>query len=296
MASLPSRARPVAAIRQRPLERYIAALETIAAANTSGLALTELAQCCHLPAATTYRILQGLLSANLIMARPGRSKEYVVGPRLFRLLHAGIGDSWLQMAAQPILDRLVEELNETCFVTQLVGKKVISIAWAVPDDGLRNKVYPGDVMPPHAAASAKAILAYQDDAFVPHILGVREQFTTRTKTELARIREEYVRVRRDGFAMCWDEMDIGLGAIACPIAVEGLGVQYAVAVTSLTSRLEKRPIKEIVALLTRAATELRQSIECGSSDTGSLNRLKRRPARATTGVASPARKRQRSRR
>jgi DNA-binding IclR family transcriptional regulator len=221
----------------------MAALETIATANASGLALTELAQCCQLPAATTYRILQGLLDANLIMVRPGRSKEYVAGPRLFRLLHAGIGDSWLQMAAQPILDQLVEELNETCFVTQLVGKKIISIAWAVPESGLRKKVYPGDVMPPHAAASAKAILAYQADAFVPHILGERERFTQQTKTELARIKEEYLRVRRDGFAMCWGEMDEGLGAIACPIAVEGLGVQYAVPVTGVTKRLEKWPIK-----------------------------------------------------
>ena len=226
----------------------MAALETIAAANTSGLALTELAECCQLPAATTYRILQGLLDANLIMVRPGRNKEYVVGPRLFRLLHAGIGDSWLHIAAQPVLDGLVQELNETCFVTQLVGKKVISIAWAVPESGLRNKVYPGDVMPPHAAASAKAILAYQADALVPHILAVRERFTRQTKTELARIKEEYVRVRRDGFAMCWGEMDEGLGAIACPVEVEGLGVQYAVAVTGLTKRLERRPIKETVAL------------------------------------------------
>ena len=244
----------------------MAALETIAAANTSGLALTELAECCQLPAATTYRILQGLLDANLIMVRPGRNKEYVVGPRLFRLLHAGIGDSWLHTAAQPVLDGLVQELNETCFVTQLVGKKVISIAWAVPESGLRNKVYPGDVMPPHAAASAKAILAYQADALVPHILAVRERFTRQTKTELARIKEEYVRVRRDGFAMCWGEMDEGLGAIACPVEVEGLGVQYAVAVTGLTKRLERRPIKETVALLKQAAAQLRHCIERGSRD------------------------------
>jgi DNA-binding IclR family transcriptional regulator len=275
MASLPSRRNPAAASRQRPLERYVAALETIAAASASGLALTELAQHCQLSAATTYRILQGLLDANLIMVRPGRSKEYVVGPRLFRLLHAGIGDSWLQMAAQPVLDRMTAELNETCFVTQLVGKKVISIAWAVPESGLRHKVYPGDVMPPHAAASAKAILAYQPDPLVPHLLGVRERFTARTKTELARIREEYVRVRRDGFAMCWDEMDVGLGAIACPIAVEGLGVQYAVAVTGRTQRLEKRPVREIVGLLERGAAELRRAIECGSRETAMPRRLRR---------------------
>ena len=295
MASLPSRARSAAVSRQRPLERYLAALETIAAANTSGLALTELAKCCRLPAATTYRILQGLLDANLIMVRPGRSKEYVVGPRLFRLLHAGIGDSWLQMAAQPILDQLVERLNETCFVTQLVGKKVISIAWTAPESGLRNKVYPGDVMPPHAAASAKAILAYQADAFVPYILGARERFTRQTKTELARIKEEYVRVRRDGFAMCWEEMDEGLGAIACPVAVEGLGVQYAVAVTGVTNRLEKRPIKETVALLKQAAAELRHCIERGSRETAIPGRLKLgRPGPATMAANLSRRRRGRA--
>ena len=273
----------------------MAALETIAAANTSGLALTELAQCCQLPAATTYRVLQGLLGAGLIMVRPGGSKEYVVGPRLFRLLHAGIGDSWLQMAAQPALNRLAQALDETCFVTQLVGKKVISIAWTVPESGVRDKVYPGDVMPPHAAASAKAILAYQADALVPLFLGVRERFTRQTKLELARIREEYIRVRRDGFAGCWGEMGEGLGAIACPIAVEGLGVQYAIAVTGLTNRLEKRPIKETVALLKQAAIELRHGIARGSCENTVPGRPKVARNRAAAITGEPSRKRLRGR-
>lgn len=252
--------------RKSPLERYMAALETIAAASKPGMGLTELSRRCDYSVATAHRVIQGLLHSGLIVSSAVHPKQYVVGPRLFRLLHAGTGDGWLKNSAQPVLDHLAGTLNETCFLTQLVGKKVISVARAVPRNGLRGKVYPGDVMPPHAAASAKAILAYQVDALIPHILRDRERYTIRTKTELSRIREEYIRIRRDGYATCWDELDVGQSAIAFPIEIEGLSVQYAVAVTGYTERLKQRPVTQMVEALRQSAIEIRRFIETAIED------------------------------
>ena len=89
--------------RQTPLERYIRTLEEIASAHPKGLALTELSRRCSLPAATSYRAIQALMKVGLTIPKPGGGKEYVLGQRLFRLLHAGTDGSWIKISVQPIL-------------------------------------------------------------------------------------------------------------------------------------------------------------------------------------------------
>jgi len=249
--------------KQSPLERYILVLEEVASASQAGLGLSDVARRCRLPVPTAYRIVQGLIKTGLLV--PGEAgKQYVLGSRLFRLLLAGTDDGWLKIASQPILDRLADKVHVTAYLAQLVGQKVISISWAVPESGLRSKVYPGDVMPGHAAASAKAILAHQPDNIVRRAFsGHLDRFTPQTKTEIAQIQREHARIRKDGFATCWNEMELGLGALACPIAIDGLGVQYAVAITGLTARLKDRPVDERVATLKQSAEQLKRVIENG---------------------------------
>jgi DNA-binding IclR family transcriptional regulator len=43
--------------------------------------------------------------------------------------------------------------------------------------------------------------------------------TKNTKTDRAGIDREYAQVRKQNYATCWDEMEIGLGAIAVPISL-----------------------------------------------------------------------------
>jgi DNA-binding IclR family transcriptional regulator len=180
-------------------------------------------------------------------------------------LHSGANDAWLKTSSQPILDRLSNRLHETAYLAQLVGKTVVSVSWAVPESGLRTKVFPGDVLPPHAAASAKAILAHQPETVVAQVLGVsRERYTPHTKTDLASIQREHARIRRERYATCWNEMELGLGALACPINIEGPGSQYAIAVTGLVARLKERPQPQIIAALRAAAQELNLIVEGGA--------------------------------
>jgi DNA-binding IclR family transcriptional regulator len=254
-------------VKQSPLERYILVLEEVASANRAGLVLRDIARRCRLPVPTAYRLVHSLVEAGLL-SRGETNKEYLVGSRLFRLLLAGSDDGWIKTASQPILDRLAEQAHETAYLAQLVGQKVVSVSWAVPESGLRSKVYPGDVMPSHAAASAKAILANQSDAVVRRTLaGPLERFTPQTKTDIDQIRREHARIRKDGFAACWNEMELGLGALACPIEISGIGIQYAVAITGFAARLKDGSLSDRVRLLTRSAEQLRRVIENGVRET-----------------------------
>ncbi len=216
------------------------ALEAVAGANTAGITLVELAARCGMPAGSTHRVIQTLLDSGLIARRSDLSKEYVLADRLFRLVQTATDSRIIGSAVQGTLDQLAAEVGETCFVARLIDRRIVSVAWATPESGLRTKVYPGDVLPAHAAASAKAILAHQDEAASRDILGpAPEQLTPRTRTDWRLITEEYAGIRDRGIATCWDEMDLGLSAIAVPIVLSSGQIHFSLGLTGLTPRIRR---------------------------------------------------------
>jgi DNA-binding IclR family transcriptional regulator len=239
-----------------PLERYFRVLETIAV-SADGAGVSDIAERCDLPLATAHRLLQNLQSADLIASSGGKRKDYQLGQRLLRLLHAGSDATWLAISVQPILDKLANEFADTCYLARLVGHEVISVAWAVPSDGLGANVIPGYTLAPHVAASAKAILAFQSRDLIDLALaGPLPKLATETKTRRKEIDRDYAAVRENGFATCWNEMEVGMGAIAVPIPLPDIGVIYSLGTAGLIDRLTRRPVAESVKVLRSAVGPL----------------------------------------
>jgi DNA-binding IclR family transcriptional regulator len=119
-------------------------------------------------------------------------------------------------------------------------------------------------MPFHAAASAKAILAYADDALLKIALAQpRRRFTEHTRTAAVELRQELAEVRRQGFAACNQELDPGVLSYACPVHLRGAGpaVFYSIGIVGLTQRLAGQPVLEVVGPLKAAASELASLLE-----------------------------------
>lgn len=244
------------------LARYATVLEALAAAS-GGLSLIEVVQATGLPRGTVHRLLGALRAVGYIAPRDGR-KVYVLGPRLLRLLHQGTAPAAVSALAQPILAGLVARFRETAFLAKLVGAEVQSAAMAVPEGDGQSYVQPGRVMPVHAAASAKAILAFQDEALIGEALSrPRARYTDNTRLAVAEVRADLGRVRRQGFAVCDEELDPGVLSYACPVHLEGAGVLYSIGLVGLSQRLGSHPEAEIVARLHDAATDLAGALPSG---------------------------------
>lgn len=238
------------------LEKQVRALEAIGS-SPNGLTLTEIAQRCSVPLATAHRIIYTLQQSGLVAATPGKRKDYTLGSRLLRLLHAGTDEAFLRIAVQPLLDSLTEKLEETCFVAQLSGDRIVSIARAVPAKGLRGYVVPGHMMPLHAAASAKAILAFQPKDILDRILrNPLPRLTPETIHDVNDLLREFEDVRELGYATCWNEMEIGIGALAVPIRVPNLGVMYSLGVSGLIDRLQAISQTQLIEDLLATADDL----------------------------------------
>ncbi len=234
---------------ETPLERYFRALESIAI-SPHGLNVSEIANACDLPVGTAHRLLQNLQRAGLISTSGEKRKDYKLGDRLLRLLHAGADNAWFAIAVQPILNDLADRLEETCYLARLTGHEVISTAWAAPSSGLRGYVVPGYKLAPHVAASAKAIMAFQSREVIDKALSQPlPKLTDKTMSDRKSIEREYKKVRTQGYATCWSEMEAGLGAIAVPIQLPDVGVIYSVGIAGLIDRLTRRPEQETLALM-----------------------------------------------
>jgi len=235
--------------RRDTLERYVLILETLALVPT-GMALNEIIERTRLPRGTAHRLVNSLARVGLLVAHKGRNKTYVLGPRLLRLLYSGLSPDLVTALARPFLEDLANQFGETVLLARLNGSHIEKVAAWVPREGKFSYVQPGRIMPINAAASAKAIFAFQDKEIVDQALAQPlVRYTSNTKTSKAAVRAELAQVKREGFAVCSDEFDPSVLSFACPVHLTGFGTLYSIGVVGLSERLRKHRPENIVSAL-----------------------------------------------
>ncbi len=236
------------------LRRYALVLDAVAA-SPNGLSFAQIMRDTALPRGTVHRLIGALVEVGYIEPTDNR-KVYVLGRRLVRLLYLRTPRETVLDLARPVLERLVERFGETAFLAKLEGDQVESTAMVLPQTERHSYVQPGRVMPLHAAASAKAIFAFQPEDLVQRILQrPRAAFTPKSRTSKKQIMTELADVRKKGFAVCLDELDPGVSSYACPVHVRG-GVYHSVGLVGISQRFASVPVAQIVAALREAADEL----------------------------------------
>ncbi|MEI9415306.1 IclR family transcriptional regulator [Mesorhizobium sp. Cs1321R2N1] len=246
---------------EKPLERYVRMLEIIAG-FPGGISPSTVGEMLDLPKASAYRLMRSLADVELIEHTAPRAATFKLGQRLERLLFSGASDAWLIAIARPILNELAERTGQACFIARLVGTSVRSIDMVAPDNQLRAYIVPGHEIPSHAGASAKAILAFQDAAFIATVLDrPLVQFTSATKTEFTKLLEELQFVRKTGVAYCVGEDVDGFGAIAAPIQIKGQRTLYSLCVTGTNHALFDNDRELKVAHVKNLAARLSRILE-----------------------------------
>jgi DNA-binding IclR family transcriptional regulator len=242
------------------LARYALILEIVAASRT-GLSLTEIMRGTGLSSGTMHRLLNALLDVDYLAQQEGQ-KTYHLGPRMIRLFHLAHSRATLAALVQPVLQELVTRFGETAFVAKLNGTGVESVASAMPEDFHQSYVQPGRLMPINAAASAKAIFAFQPKKVITdHLATSLRKYTDKTVIDRAQVRRDLEQVRTQGFAVCADELDPGVLSYACPIDLPGTGVIYSVGIVALKRRLMKFDKREVIGALSNAARLISARLE-----------------------------------
>lgn len=224
-----------------PLERYIRILEVLAALP-NGVGAGELASVLDLPRPTIHRLLGVLLDTRLVEQTVGNG--YQLTDRVRHLAVLGLDERLLTPLLGPILKEVAEATSMTAYIGKIEGHKVVSLMMEAPEELWRAFVLPGRAFAPHAAAGAKAILAYQPESLVRKALveGGMAPFTRHTHTAVEQVLADLAAVRQRGYATCIREIDEELFALAVPIFTVGDAVVMSL---GITAPLARQPVEDM---------------------------------------------------
>ena len=243
------------------LERLINLLEIIAVVGRP-VSATEVQVASGLPKPTCYRLVQTLQEQGLI-EEPSNDGRYVIGERLIRIALLGKSDVDVRRVAAPLLKGAAATFNETVFLARFRDSKVEIIHVETPDDPARAFIHPGlGERPMHACSCSKAIAAFTEESFQDTIMeGSLRAYTDHTKTTRQDLLAEFDVIRRQGFADCDHEIDIGISSVAAPITIGNIGATFSVGTVGPVRRFGTDYRHNIGRQLIQLATKISGAIQ-----------------------------------
>jgi IclR family KDG regulon transcriptional repressor len=169
--------------------------------------------------ATVSRILLVLIRYGFLQQNP-QTKKFLLGPSITSLGWAinHFLNTNLVHIAKPYIDELRTSLNETIVLEVLAGTSTVMAYIAEGPQRVRIAGTIGDRIPIHAAAGAKAILAFSPPEVTDSLLnGAMPRFTPNTITDPEMFQRQLQVIRRQGFSFDNEEIDIGINAVGAPI-------------------------------------------------------------------------------
>jgi len=180
-------------------------------------------------------------------------KRLTNGSRLFEFATQILASSHYDLERRIILERLVEEIGETCNISIPDGTRMIYAERVESHWPLRVQLPVGSHVPIHCTASGKLYLSHLSDKTLDRFLKglCFTQHTPHSIASVEALHEELAKIRAQGYATDDEEFIDGLVAVAVPIRdpngrfCAGLAVHGAKYRISLTDALAKlKPLNE----------------------------------------------------
>lgn len=177
----------------------------------------EVSQLLGMPRSTTYRYLQTLRSYGLVEEDEGRG--FRLGARILhlaRIARMGLG---LSEVALPAMREIAKQTGEAVLLTRRSGSSVVCVERIDSTQPVRLSWERGHVLPAHAGASAKVLLAFSTPEDIEEVLATArlKRFTANTVTDPKVLRKQLQDIRSAGYAVTDGEVDDGVRGIAAPI-------------------------------------------------------------------------------
>ena len=219
---------------------------------------TEISRKLGLHKATVSRILLTLSQKGLLQQNP-QNKKYTLGGGALKLGQAvrhSLRTSLIPQA-KPYIDQLRETLMETVTLEAFYGGYSMMAYVADGPQQVRVAAEVGEILPSHAAAGSKSILAFSPPEVRARCLnGELKAFTPNTIVDPDDFQHHLVDVRRNGYSTDMEEIDIGINAIGVPIFSYGEKAVGAVVVVGPSARIPGKNLDFLVSKLTETASKI----------------------------------------
>jgi IclR family pca regulon transcriptional regulator len=225
--------------------------------QTPQMTISQLSLRTGLSRAAVRRCLYTLVK--LGFAGADEAQRYSLRPKMLTLANTYTASSTLANAAQPILERMSAQYGESFSVATLDGEEIVYIARTSVTRVMSVDLHIGSRLPAFCTSMGRVLLAYlpQDQLDSYFARAHFTQYTPRTITSPEKLRLALRNVRRNGYALCDQELEVGLRSIAVPVYA---GNGRVVATVNLSGHAPRMPMLEMqtkfLPPLRAAASEL----------------------------------------
>jgi IclR family pca regulon transcriptional regulator len=166
--------------------------------------------------------------------------------------------------AQPVLERLSKQLNESASLAVLDDEDIVYVARAAAQRILSVELAVGSRLPAACTSMGRVLLAHlSDDLRARYLNRVRlHPYTPHTIVNKSRLRAELDKVHAQGYAIVDQELEIGLRSIAVPVRRPDGVVIAAVNAGVHVARADSQTLlREFLPVLQRASENITTSLE-----------------------------------
>jgi IclR family acetate operon transcriptional repressor len=182
------------------------------------LGVTELSHRLGLHKSTVHRLLASLQKGGLVERDP-RNRKYSLGIRLIELAGTMLNSRNVPQVVRPYLHYVADAVEELTYLAYLDRGAVLNVE-QVPGPHLVQSVgWQGRRTPLHCTSAGKIFMAHMPEKELEKVLQAGlPRLTPKTITDPADLRYELERVREQGYATAFEELEEGTNALAVPIS------------------------------------------------------------------------------
>jgi IclR family pca regulon transcriptional regulator len=240
--------------RLQSLERGLAVLRAFTTTSPA-LTISEVAERTGLTRATARRVLLTLADLGYVEAS---RREFVLTRSVLELVKPFAQlDPW--DFARPYLESLTERSGESASVAVLDGTEILYVARVQTRRLLTLAITVGSRLPAHATSKGLVLLAYLPEAELEAYFAQSAiaRYTDRTVVDEVELRRILVEVRRQGWAIVDQQLEVGLCSVAAPIVDSNGRVSAALSVCAHAGRVDPATLRtEFLPLVVETARRI----------------------------------------
>jgi len=222
------------------------------------LTIAQLSLSTGIPRAAVRRCLYTLSKLGYVASDDGRA--YALRPCILALGHAYLSSTPLAIAVQPLLDQITSELHESSSMAVLEGDDILYIARSSTTTRVMSiDLGIGSRLPAYCTSMGRVLLAGLPEAELKaHLARVKfVRLTGRTVATPDELMNVLKTVRRDGYSVVDQELEIGLRSIGVPVVDRNGRAVAAINIGTQSSRVSVAEMESrFLPLLRAAAHEL----------------------------------------
>lgn len=187
------------------------------------------------------------------------ANNFFLKPKILTLGYSYLSSTPLAVSAQPYLNSISRQLNESCSLAVIDDYEVLYVARSATSRIMSVALSTGSRLPAYCTSLGRVILAHYTEVELEKYFAAitLRAYTEKTVVSPTRLREILKEVKQQGYAMVEEELEVGLHSIAVPVSGASGMVHAALNIGAQATRVSsEQMVRDFLPVLQKAAADL----------------------------------------